>query len=230
MTSWFGVGSITASFLATLITAWMWLQGARATYRSTRLTGQTITSAIRLSIQHLRRIPVHRTVFAVCATLAGFTFQAIWVGMTYVFISVVAENWRETFNDQYAANTQELLHWNGGNGYYTLACILLLVCAYALAATRRDDYVPLLGFLPAILPALAGVITALLAAAFTIFYILAWLITFGHVDSAWSDVGMFWFFTLILIVYSVLGFAALRASALIASMWKGAPVYQATTL
>ncbi|MGW6914694.1 hypothetical protein ACWGB8_12895 [Kitasatospora sp. NPDC054939] len=218
--SWLGAGSMIAVVIATAITARMWYLSCRDGYRAARRGGRTITAAVRFSVRHLGRIPVHQKVFASLTTVSVVLLQALWLAATYFFVSVLAANLRSIFGGPPVGDVPDLLRWNGANSSYTTACALLLAGVYILSITRNDELNVLLGVLPGIPAAVCAVLMAVIAAIATVVSSLASLV---GADAYWGDTGFFWLTALVLMLYSASGFFALGATSLSVHAWREQP-------
>ncbi|MFD8411623.1 hypothetical protein ACFV2Q_07630 [Streptomyces sp. NPDC059650] len=215
--SWLGAGSLTGAVVTTLITAWMWYVGGREGYRAARTAGRGIVAAGRFGIRHVGSLPVNRRVFAALTTLTVLIVQAVWLAACHFFASVLVANLRDVFGGANVGDVPEIVRWGAANGTYTVACVLLMLAAYALALVGGKDYTLLLGLLPAVLPALCAALMLLIAVLGTL--VTGLLALFGGAVG-WGTAGFFWVAGISLLLYVVLGFAALGAAALAVDAWR----------
>ncbi|MFD0266498.1 hypothetical protein ACFVGY_07875 [Streptomyces sp. NPDC127106] len=216
--SWLGAGSLTGVVLTTLITAWMWYVGGREGYRAARAAGRSILAASRYGIRHVGRLPVDRRVFAALTTLTVLIGQALWLAAGHFFVSVLVANLRDMFGGADVGDVPEIVQWGTANGTYTVVCALLVVAAYALALGGAKEVALLLGFPSALLPALCAALMLVFAVLSTLMAGLFEL--FGGSGEWWDLAGSCWIAVLGLLLYSVLGFAALGAAGMAVDAWR----------
>jgi hypothetical protein len=218
----FGPGSVIAWFVGLLILVGLWLKFGLDIYRGARQAGETIRTAVRISLRHLSRHPRHRIVAAFVTTLVGLALQAVWVFVTFAFVCAVSASVG-------AADVADPLRWDRFTGSYTMICVLLLVAAYVLAVAGKDHHLSWLAVPPAVLPIVAGAIVALIALVVTIAYLLSWL--FVLVVTLFTDgaegpdflgdaVGM-WGVVVVLVLLALGGLPAMWISAVAVSAWRG---------